>query len=166
MPTPDYITAIRRSYGSGPLLLPGVSGVVLDGPPGEERVLLVRRSDNGRWSLPAGIVEPGEQPADTITREILEETCVRSRAERLVLLSMDPEITYPNGDRCQFLSLTFRCGYVDGEARVGDEESSEVRWFPLTGLPGLGEGDRRRLASGLAPPGPSEFLAHPWPEPS
>jgi ADP-ribose pyrophosphatase YjhB (NUDIX family) len=157
VPTPDYITAIRRTYGSGPLLLPGVSGVVVDGDPGQERILLVERSDNGRWSLPAGIVEPGEQPADTITREILEETCVSTRADRLVLLSADPEITYPNGDRCQFLSMCFRCSYVGGEAGVGDEESTDVRWFGLSALPVLSARDQRRIACALAPAGPTQF---------
>ena len=60
MPTPDYIADIRRSYGHGLLLLPGVSAVVVDGESGAERILLVRRADSGRWSLPAGIVEPDE----------------------------------------------------------------------------------------------------------
>jgi 8-oxo-dGTP diphosphatase len=163
--TPSYVLEIRRSYGSGPLLLPGVSGVVLDGPAEETRILLVKRADDGRWSLPAGIVEPGEQPADTITREILEEAGVRSRADRLVLVNMDPEVTYPNGDRCQFLSMSFRCSYLGGEARVGDEESTDVRWFPLNALPTLNERDTRRIACALAPAGPTQFEAHPLPSP-
>lgn len=157
MPTPDYITDLRRSYGQGLLLLPGVSAAVLDGPAGAERLLLVRRSDTGRWTLPAGIVEPGEQPADCIVREVHEETRVRVRAERLVLLSTDPPITYPNGDRCQFIAMTFRCAYLDGEAAVGDEESTEVAWFPLSNLPDLAESQWRRLDCALQPVGPTRF---------
>ena len=150
MPTPDYITAIRQTYGQGLLFLPGVSAVVLDDaePP---CTLLVRRSDSGRWSLPSGIVEPGEQPADTIVREVFEETCVRVRAERLALLTVEDEISYPNGDRCQFLAMTFRCSYVGGEARVGDEESTDVRWFALTELPHLREHELRRIECALEP---------------
>ena len=157
MPTPTYITDIRRSYGQGLLLLPGVSGVVVDGAPGCERLLLGRRTDDGRWSLPSGIVEPGEQPADALAREIFEETRVRVRVERLVLLRVDEEITYPNGDRCQFVSMAFRCGYLNGTAGVGDEESTDVRWFPLSSMPELSAVDRRRVAAALAPPGPTEF---------
>jgi 8-oxo-dGTP diphosphatase len=162
VPTPGYILELRRSYGQGRLLLPGVSGVVIAGSgqgagggAPDEHILLVKRSDDGRWSLPAGIVEPDEQPADTITREIWEEACVRVRVERLVLLTMDPEITYPNGDRCQFLSMCFRCRYLDGEARVGDEESTDVRWFALSALPALSDRDRRRIACATAPAGPT-----------
>jgi 8-oxo-dGTP diphosphatase len=153
VPTPTYILDIRRSYGQGRLLLPGVSGVVVrdDIEPGRRHILLLRRADTGRWSLPAGIVEPDEQPATTIVRELLEETRVHVRAERLTLLTTDPELTYPNGDRCQYISMTFRCAYVGGEAQVGDDESTEVAWFRTDQLPpGLPALLHRRIAAALA----------------
>ena len=137
MATPDYIAAIRRVYGPGRLLLPGVSAVVLrtDLEPGRMHLLLTRRSDTGRWSLPAGIVEPFEQPAAAILRELLEETRITAEVERLALLRTDPDVVYPNGDRCQFVAMCFRCRYLSGEAEVGDEESTEVAWFPADELP-------------------------------
>jgi 8-oxo-dGTP pyrophosphatase MutT (NUDIX family) len=135
--TPDYIAAIRRGYGQGRLLLPGVSAVVLraDLEPDRVHLLLTRRSDTGRWSLPAGIVEPFEQPAAAILRELLEETRITAEVERLALLRTDPDVVYPNGDRCQFVAMCFRCRYLSGEAQVGDEESTEVAWFPADELP-------------------------------
>jgi 8-oxo-dGTP diphosphatase len=151
--TPSYILDIRRSYGHGRLLLPGVSGVVVrnDIEPGRSHILLLRRADTGRWSVPAGIVEPDEQPATTIVRELFEETRVHARADRLALLTTDPELTYPNGDRCQYISMTFRCTYLGGEAEVGDEESTEVAWFGTDQLPpGLPDLLRRRIATALA----------------
>jgi 8-oxo-dGTP pyrophosphatase MutT (NUDIX family) len=135
--TPDYIAAIRRGYGQGRLLLPGVSAVVLraDLEPDRVHLLLTRRSDTGRWSLPAGIVEPFEQPAAAILRELLEETRITAQVERLALLRTDPDVVYPNGDRCQFVAMCFRCRYLSGEAQVGDEGSTEVAWFPADELP-------------------------------
>ena len=153
MGTPAYITEIRRSYGQGLLLLPGVSAVVLrdDLALGRRHLLLVRRSDTGRWSLPAGIVEPGEQPAASIRREVLEETRVEVRVDRLVLLSMDPELVYANGDHCQFVAMTFRCSYLGGDAAVGDEESTEVGWFEVDALPdSMSAIQRRRIRVALA----------------
>jgi 8-oxo-dGTP diphosphatase len=158
VPTPSYILDLRRHHGHDLLLLPGVSAVVLDGPPGLERILLVRRTDTGRWGLPAGIVEPGEQPAATMARELTEETCVEARVERLALLVTDPEQRYPNGDRCQFVSMTFRCRYLGGRAAVGDEESTAVEWFRLDDLPELGERDRRRIEAARPEHGETIFL--------
>ena len=152
MPTPDYIARIRRVYGQGRLLLPGVSAVVLrrDLEAGQVHLLLTRRSDTGRWSLPAGIVEPFEQPAAAALRELLEETRITAAAERLVLLTTDPDVVYPNGDCCQFVSMCFRCRYVSGEAQVGDEESTEVAWFRADDLPDdVSDIQRRRIHCAL-----------------
>ena len=151
MPTPAYITELRELWGHRPLLLPGVSGVVLRGQPPDQQVLLGRRADNGRWSVPAGIVEPGEQPADCLVREVWEETRVRVAVERLVSVVADSEISYPNGDRCQFISMTFRCRYLTGKAAVGDEESLAVGWFDVDDLPDQLSGrGRQRIAAALS----------------
>jgi 8-oxo-dGTP pyrophosphatase MutT (NUDIX family) len=152
VPTPDYIAAIRRVYGQGRLLLPGVSAVVLraDFEPGRLHLLLTRRSDTGRWSLPAGIVEPFEQPAAAMLRELVEETRITAEVERLALLRTDPDVVYPNGDICQFVAMCFRCRYISGEAQVGDEESTEVAWFPADELPEeLADIQRRRIRCAL-----------------
>ena len=152
MPTPDYIATIRRVYGPGRLLLPGVSTVVVrnDLEPGQIHLLLTRRTDTGRWSLPAGIVEPSEQPAAAALRELLEETRITAHVERLALLTTDPDVVYPNGDTCQFVSMCFRCRYVSGEAQVGDEESTEVSWFAASELPeDLGNIQIRRIRCAL-----------------
>ncbi len=153
MPTPPFIADVRRHYGSGRLMLTGVSGVVVrtDDAYATPRVLLGRRADDGRWALPSGIVEPDEQPARTLVREIFEETRVDVQVQRLALVSTDPETLYPNGDRCQFVCLTFRCHYLSGRAQVGDEESTDVSWRPIDNLPeDLDPIQRRRLDAGLS----------------
>ncbi len=152
MPVPEFILQLRRRTGHDRLLLTGVCAVVLrDDGRAVPSVLYGRRSDNGRWALPSGIVEPGEQPATTLVREVYEELRVRVEAERLALVTADPDITYPNGDVCQFVSLTFRCRYLGGEAEVGDDETLEVAWRPADDPPAdLDPLQRRRLAIALA----------------
>ncbi|MCX3058767.1 NUDIX hydrolase [Streptomyces beihaiensis] len=142
MATPEFIRAIRAKAGHQLLHLPGVTAVVFDG---DGRVLLGRRADTGRWAVPAGIAEPGEQPADVATREVLEETGVECVAERVVLVQALKPITYPNGDQCQFMDITFRCRATGGHARVNDEESLEVAWFDLDALPDLDEHGLTRI---------------------
>jgi 8-oxo-dGTP pyrophosphatase MutT (NUDIX family) len=153
MPTPDFIRTLRASAGRQLLFLPGVSAVVFDDA---GRVLLARRADTGRWSIIGGIAEPGEQPAQTVVREVYEETAVRCVAERVVLVQGMEPIRYPNGDRCQFMDISFRCRAVGGQARVNDEESLEVGWFALDALPPLEEFALARIK--LAPDeGPAWF---------
>jgi 8-oxo-dGTP pyrophosphatase MutT (NUDIX family) len=97
-----------------------------------------------------GILDPGEQPADCVVREVLEETGVVVVPERLTSVTVSPMTHYPNGDQAQYLDLTFRCRPVSGEARVNDEESLEVTWFAPADFPELDEYTRLRVGQALA----------------
>ncbi|MGW4428701.1 NUDIX hydrolase [Streptomyces tendae] len=147
MATPDFIRDLRASAGHQLLWLPGVTAVVFDD---EGRVLLGRRSDNGRWALIGGIPEPGEQPAACAVREVEEETAVHCVVERLVLVQALNPVTYDNGDVCQFMDMTFRCRAVGGEARVNDDESLEVGWFAVDALPDIKEFGQNRVKQALS----------------
>ena len=154
MPISPYIVSMRARVGTDLLLLPGVSGVVRDGA---GRILLARRSDNGRWSLPAGVVEPGEQPAEAVLREIEEETGVRAEIEGVGGLATHP-VVYPNGDRCEFLNVWFRCRAIGGVARVNDDESTDVAWFDEGDLPALDEWALLRITT-ATPDRPTWYAA-------
>jgi ADP-ribose pyrophosphatase YjhB (NUDIX family) len=134
MPIPDFIRALRRKIGHDALTLPGVTAVVLDE---QDRVLLVRRSDNGQWALVTGCLEPGEQPAAGAVREILEETGVEAVVERLLGIEALDLSVAPNGDQVYWLDVAFRCRAVSGEAHVNDDESLEVGWFDIGSIPSL-----------------------------
>ncbi|RMI28221.1 NUDIX hydrolase [Streptomyces triticirhizae] len=150
MATPDFIRELRATIGHQPLFLPGVTSVVLDQ---DGRVLLVRRADDGRWTLIGGIPEPGEEPAETAVREVEEETAVHCVVERVIAVEATDPIRYPNGDVCQFLDISLACRAVGGEARVNDDESAEVGWFTLDALPPLSDHalERIRLAGADEP---------------
>jgi ADP-ribose pyrophosphatase YjhB (NUDIX family) len=148
MATPKFILELREKIGHDLLWLTGVSGVVLNDA---EQVLLVRRADDGRWVLIAGILEPGEQPAVALVREIEEETAVTAEVERLISVQSLPPASYPNGDQVQFLDLCFRCRWLHGEPRVNDDESVEVAWFPLSALPPLSPHEQEAIANALSP---------------
>ncbi|MFJ3219813.1 NUDIX hydrolase [Kitasatospora sp. NPDC086801] len=155
MAIPAFLVDLRALVGTRPLWLTAVVAVVLDD---RDRVLLARRADDGRWALVGGILDPGEQPADGVVRECLEETGVVAVPELLASVTVSPQVTYPNGDVTQYLVLTFRCRVAGGEARVNDDESLEVGWYPLDGLPPMIEVEHERLRHALECEGPTVFV--------
>jgi 8-oxo-dGTP diphosphatase len=155
VPVSPYVARLRAHVGRDLLLLPGVSGVVRDD---RGRVLLARRTDNGRWSVPAGAIDPGEQPADAVVREVWEETGVRAAVERVGGVATH-RVVYPNGDVCEYLNVWFRCRAVGGRPRADDDESAEVAWFDPEALPDLDEWSRLRIGSTLAEDGPAWHAA-------
>ena len=151
MGVPPYVKQLRKHVGPRLLLLPGATAVVFDDG---GRVLLLRRGDNGQWSLPAGMVDPGEQPSDAALREVYEETGVIAEIEAVAGVATHPAV-YPNGDECEYLNVWFRCRAVGGRARPDGEESLEVGWFAPGELPPLDEWGRLRIAT--AGGGPAWF---------
>jgi len=152
VPVPDFIVRLRERVGHELLWLPGATAVVLS----EGRVALVRRADDGRWAPVSGVVEPGEHPERTVVREAREEAGVGCEVEGLVWVNVTEPMHYPNGDVAQYLDLTYRCRWLDGEPHAADDESLEARWFPLDALPPMTELDlervRRAVAFTAAPP--------------
>ncbi|GAB3268345.1 NUDIX domain-containing protein [Micromonospora halotolerans] len=145
MPVSPYIARMRRHIGHDLLMLYGVSAVVTDEA---GRVLLARRGDNGRWSVPAGTVDPGEQPADALVREVREETGIEVEIERIGGVATHP-VVYPNGDACEYLNVWFRCRPVGGVPTADGDESLAVGWFAPAALPDLDEWSRLRTTTAL-----------------
>lgn len=163
MPIPEFIVALRAKIGHDPLWLPGCTAVIRRGA----EILLVKRADNGAWTPVTGIVDPGEEPAVTAAREAEEETGVRIRVDRLAAVSVVPPVTYDNGDVTEYLDLTFACTWLSGEAHVADEESVDVRWWPVDGLPELSPAMRTRIEAALSTEERTRFHSpdhHPYPE--
>lgn len=148
MPTPPFVLDLRRKIGTDLMLLPSVDAIVFD-PAG--RVLLQKRADTGRWSLLSGILDPGEAPAAAVVREVMEEAAVACVPERVSGVYTTPVLAYPNGDRAQYVVISFVCRAVDGrEPRVNDDESLDVRYFALAEVPELRDDHRRKLDDALS----------------
>ena len=109
-------------------LTPACSAVIFE--PTRQRVLLIRRSDNGRWGLPGGAMDPGESAVEACEREVLEETGLVVRVGRLVGVYSTPHriFEYADGNRVHGLDLSFKADPIGGELCVTDE-TTEVGYF-------------------------------------
>jgi ADP-ribose pyrophosphatase YjhB (NUDIX family) len=96
----------------------------------EGKILLHRRSDNARWTLPGGVMDIGESIAQTVTREVREETGLEVEPEYIVGVYSDPGhvFAYDDGEVRQQFSVCFACRIVAGQVRTS-EESSEVAFL-------------------------------------
>ena len=112
-------------------IVPAASAVVTNDA-GE--ILLQRRSDNDLWALPGGTMDLGERIAETVVREVREETGLEVEVTGIVGVYSDPGhvIAYSDGEVRQEFNLCFAARLVGGQLSVSDE-STEVRWVAPTG---------------------------------
>jgi ADP-ribose pyrophosphatase YjhB (NUDIX family) len=98
----------------------------------------------GRWALgAAGSVEVGEQPTDTIERELLEEWSVDAERLRIEALLMRPS---------ELVMLVAQAWLGDGTEVRPDSEHDEFAWWPadVDRWPAEGHESLRRIASLLS----------------
>ena len=104
----------------------------------------------GRWALGAGgAVEVGENPADTLTRELHEEWCVRPRQ-----LTVEALVRVPSG----LVLLVGMARLAAGGAEVRrDAEHDAHAWWPPdpADWPSEADGQVRRMGAVLAGSAPS-----------
>lgn len=129
----------------------GASALILDET--GERMLLTRRTDNGRWCLPGGRIDPGESLAETCVREVREETGLEVEVVRLVGVYSSPDmvVEYADGNRRQIVAAHFLVRVVGGTLGLSDE-TIEVAYFSRDELEGLDlmEHHRPRIADSFA----------------
>jgi 8-oxo-dGTP pyrophosphatase MutT (NUDIX family) len=131
-----YLERLRGAVGTDLLIVPGAAGIVRDA---HGRVLVLKRSDDGQWDLPAGASDPGETPAETVQREVREESGLDVRAMRLAGVFGGREFrhTYPDGSQVEALVMVFDCELLGGELRHDDGEATAAQFFAPHEMPRL-----------------------------
>lgn len=98
-------------------------------------VLLIQRSDNGRWAPPGGGHDVGEFISDTVVREVWEETGIKAEVINMSGIYTDPGhvMLYDDGEARQQFSICFRARPVGGDIRTSDE-TTQVQWVSPSDL--------------------------------
>ena len=129
----------------------GCSGLIFD--EARQKILLTRRTDNGRWCLPGGRLEPGESAAEGCAREVWEETGLQVEIERLIGVYTNPHrlIAYADGNRFQLISFSFEVKPIGGTLGLSDE-TTEYGYFTLIEIEAMDlmEHHRERIVDALA----------------
>ncbi|MEO1430741.1 MAG: NUDIX hydrolase [Cyanobacteria bacterium J06633_8] len=96
------------------------------------RIVLIRRRDNGLWSLPGGMVDWGEDVPTTIERELMEETGLELvKIRRLVGVYSAPDRDPRIHSICVLAEAE-----VKGKMEIQDTlEASEIQAFSPNSLP-------------------------------
>jgi 8-oxo-dGTP diphosphatase len=135
---------VKREFSAGGVLVRRVRG--------EWKLAAIRPAGKqpGLWALPKGNIGPGEEPAQTAVRVVLEETGATGRAvEKLG----DVRYVYTwGGERIfkvvSFFLLRYSRGRLGDLAPATAHEVDEVRWLPLAEAPKLlAYGGEREMAT-------------------
>jgi 8-oxo-dGTP diphosphatase len=108
-------------------------------------VLLVRRVGEpfrGYWTLPAGFINSGEDPAKAAARECLEETGLSVRVTRLFDIIAGRE--HPSG--ADFV-IVYHAEVIEGELKPSDDADA-AEWFARANLPPLAFQATKRVLLG------------------
>ena len=129
-----------------------------------DRVLLVRRIDDGNWELPGGRVEVGEAASITVVREVAEEAGVGIEPTGISGIYSDPThiVVYPAEGALQQFAVCFHARPADRDGRLprpDGVETSAAGWFAPAETPALRMHPevRRRLRDALHAAAPPRF---------
>ena len=124
---PEGVTALReiiRHHGS-------VVVLAVDDSKTTPRVLLERQyryaADDYLWELPAGHIDPGENPAAAARRELMEETGLTAKKwKRALKFYVSPGILD------ETMEVFLATGLTEGKAQLEDDERIQTKFFPLS----------------------------------
>ncbi len=129
----DYIKDIRQKIGHAPIFCPGSGAIIYQ----NEKVLLQKRADNGKWSIHGGAVELGETYLQGLERELKEEINVKPINPQLmgIYTGKNFYFEYPNGDKIYDSLCVFLVEKYEGNLQMDNDEVADLQWFNLENLP-------------------------------
>lgn len=130
----SYIGQLRKLVGNRTLIGVSARAIIQDE---QERILLVRRSDNGTWVMPAGAMELNESILDCVKREVWEETGLEVLEATPIALYSESRFAYTTafGDHTQMFAVVFRVDSWRGIVATSTDETTKVCFFTLNELP-------------------------------
>ena len=145
----SYLGRMRALAGDQVILMVGARCVLRDDG---GRVLLIQRSDNRHWALPAGALEIGESIAECARREVLEETGLDATEVTPFAMYTGSAHTIVNAfsDTYQLHTSAFRVDAWSGTLLTSTDETVDAGFFDSLELPSPVASSVPRTLSDLA----------------
>jgi ADP-ribose pyrophosphatase YjhB (NUDIX family) len=103
----------------------------------DQKILLVRESADGYWTLPGGWVDVGDSPSSAVEREIYEESGFKTKAIKLVAAFDRNHIRHGHPPFAYHVyKLFFQCQLMGGTATTS-HETEQVEFFGEDEIPEL-----------------------------
>lgn len=104
----------------------------------DERILMVRETADGKWSLPGGWIDIGDSPSTAIKREVLEETGYTVEVEKLAGIYDKLKHDHPPAPNHSYL-VYFLCTLIGGDETTS-LETDQIGWFVEDQIPEISPG--------------------------
>ena len=104
----------------------GVGVMVIE----EGKILLVKRAMNperGKWSIPAGFLDYGEEPQSTAKREVFEETNLKVNHLKLLDVYYNPRAVADGGAS---IFILYSAALIKGTLKAGDDADGAAFFAP------------------------------------
>ncbi len=111
-------------------------------------VLLIKRASEpfkGEWMLPGGFIEIDEDAATAAKREAKEETGIDVELIGIIGVYSDPA-----RDSRGTVSIAYLAIPLNDTLKTQENETSEVKWYPIDKLPKLGCDHEKIVADAMS----------------
>jgi len=105
----------------------------------DDKILLVKESVDGLWTLPGGFADVGDSPSEAVKREVIEESGFEVRTVKLCAVYDRNKHPHKPSFPFHLYKLFLLCEIIGGEPKTSPETDA-VEFFKETDLPPLSQG--------------------------
>jgi ADP-ribose pyrophosphatase YjhB (NUDIX family) len=135
----------------------GVAAAIFDE---QGKMLLIQRADNKKWAMPGGWADVGLRPAEVAVKEVLEETGLQIKIDRLMGVYDGRGNNFNNF--YHLYHLVFSGTVTGGTPTLAPDETLAMGWFAVDQLPELSPGHDKAILDTFRRKHMSEaFFDHP-----
>lgn len=133
----DGLKTVRTDYAneenmpSANSMVPAAAVAIIN----DDKILMLKRQDNKKWTLPGGTMKLNESLSNCAIREVREETGLEVEIKDIIGTYTNPDIRieYSDGEVRREFTLVYY-GVASNSEIILDNESSAYEWIPIDNI--------------------------------